>query len=136
MNHIAPVPKSQTSRFDVLVDGRRLVEHFVGRRGAHPSLIFALGYSSQVLSQLLGKSPSALESGRVPILVCEECGDIACGALAARILRKEGSIVWSDWAQENGYEPARAVDWPIHPNDFEFELSDYESVLFSASRSA
>jgi hypothetical protein len=129
MNRIATSPESVDSRSDVLIDGRRLVEHIVGRRGAHPSLQFALGHSPQVLDQLLGQSPSALESGRIPVLVCEECGDVACGALAVRIERRATSIVWTDWAQENGYEPARALDWPTYPDRLEFELSDYENVL-------
>ena len=136
MNRIAPSPKSETSKFDVLVDGRRLVENFAGRRGAHPSLNFVLACVPQALSQLLDQSPSTLESGRVPVLVCEECGDVACGALAVRIERREGSIVWADWAHENGYEPAKTLEWPTHPDRLEFELSNYESVLSSALHSA
>jgi hypothetical protein len=132
MNHIAPYPKSGSSRFDVLVDGRRLVEHFVGGRGSHPSLNFVLGYGSQALSQLLGQTPSTLESGRVPVLVCEECGDLACGALAVRIERRANSVVWTDWAYENGYEPAKSPDWANYPGSLEFEASNYDSVLSNA----
>lgn len=136
MNRIAPTEKSETSVFDVLIDGRRLAEHFIGRRGARPSMNFVLGGPpgavQEALGQLLGQHPSELESGRVPVLVCEECGDIGCGALAVRIERRDGSVVWSDWAYENGYEPPRALDWPEYPEVFEFELQDYESVLSSA----
>jgi hypothetical protein len=44
MNHIALIERNGNPRFDAVIDGRQLQEHFVGRRGAHPSQVFALGW--------------------------------------------------------------------------------------------
>jgi hypothetical protein len=85
-----------------------------------------------VVAQLLGRVPSTLESGRVPVLVCEECGDIGCGAVAVRILHEEGCVRWTDWSYENGYEPAKPLEWPTQPGDFVFERNAYEAALRGA----
>src|SRR5487761_2745313 len=119
MNHIAPIELNGNPRFAAVIDGSLLQEHFVGRRGAHPSQVFALGWKfaqmdaqRDSLEQFLARRASTLISGRVPILVCEECGDPGCGAIAAWIERSGPVVNWSDWAFENGYEPARPLDWP------------------------
>src|SRR5690349_20120861 len=107
MNRIASVPQSGSPRFDIHVDGKRLAEHFVGQRGAHPSNVIPLGWQAaslgaeeHVLQQLLGRSQPDLPSGRIALLMCEECGDLACGALAARIFCSDHVVTWSDWAYE------------------------------------
>jgi hypothetical protein len=128
MNHIALIERNGNLRFDVVIDGRQLQEHFVGRQGAHPSQVFALGWKgAQIASQqddldrFLVRRDSTLLSGRVPVLVCEECGDIGCGAIAARIERSGSVVKWSDWAFENGYEPARPLDWSTYPETLQFD---------------
>ena len=78
---------------------------------------------------MLGVRSSGLVSARVPVLVCEECGDLACGAIAARIERRGDLVTWADWAYENGYEPAQELSWPTVPEVFQFELAEYERVL-------
>jgi hypothetical protein len=94
MNQIALVDRTGNPQFDVFIDRRRLQEHFVGPQGAHPPQVFALGWKgAQVASQkdeldrFLVRRNSALISGRISIPVCEECGDVGCGAIAARIER-------------------------------------------------
>jgi hypothetical protein len=136
MNSIAIVEQAGNPRFDIVVDGRRLAEHFVGRRGAHPGNVVPIGWRAadlsverQTLQQLLGLAPSGLSSGRVAVLVCEECGDIGCGALAARIDRRASVVTWTDWAYENGYEPASDLSWPTDPESFEFDLKAYEQAF-------
>jgi hypothetical protein len=136
MNRISIVESGRNPRLSILIDDRPLAEHFVGRRGAHPSQVFVLGWGAidrnaeqETIQQLLGLGGTNLESGRVPLLVCEECGDVACGALAVRIDRQRTSIVWSDWAYENGYEAPRQLEWPTYPQSLQFDLSEYERVF-------
>ena len=95
MNHVAISERVGDPRYNITVDGRRLAEHFVGRLGAHPSQAAPIGrkYAAaaaerEAVDQLLGICGSGLVSARVPVLVCEECGDLVCGAIAVRIGRQ------------------------------------------------
>lgn len=142
LNTITLVPATHGKRayLGIEVDGVPLAHHFAGRLGAHPTLLSPLGWSSasadvnaRTREQFLAREPSTLESGRVPVLVCEECGDIGCGAYTVRILREGDTMRWTDWAYENGREPAEPVDWPTRPGDFLFELGSYEQALRETS---
>jgi hypothetical protein len=128
--------RGKLAYLDISIDGKLLAHHFAGRLDAHPSQISALGWQSSsaeakasLVSMLLSEKPSALASGRIPVLVCEECGDVGCGAYAVRILREGDHVRWTDWSYENGHEPARPVDWPTKPADFLFDRQLYEQVL-------
>ena len=81
------------------------------------------------MAQFLAEKPSELKSGRVPALECEECGDVACGAFAVRVVRQADSIVWTDWLYENGYESGHPLDWSPRPGDLVFELNAYEAAI-------
>ena len=142
LNTIALVPAThgKLTYLEIEVDGVPLAHYFAGRTGAHPSHLSPLGWSSasagvnaRIREQLLAKETSALESGRVPVLVCEECGDVGCGAFTVRILREGDTLRWTDWAYENGREPAGPVGWPTRPGDFLFELASYEQAFRGAS---
>ena len=120
----------------VLIDGLPLQKHFVGRTGSHPSSAFAASnplspenYRKAMVAQLLGESPSPLPSGRVPLLVCEECGDVACGAIAAFISVEADTIVWCDWKAENGSNEPTDLMWPTFPGEFTFNRAQYEMVF-------
>jgi hypothetical protein len=65
--------------------------------------------------------------------VCEECGDVACGALAVRVERRGDVIAWTDWAYENGYEPAAELGWPTYPELFEFDINEYQRAFADAA---
>ncbi len=43
-------------------------------------------------------------SGRVPLYVCAECGDLGCGAITALVERTSDGFVWRDFAFENNYD--------------------------------
>lgn len=135
MNRLSIIKRNGRPRFEILVDGRLLAEHFVGRRGAHPSQVAPIGWNDhgdaeqQTIDQLLAVGTSVLVSGRVPVLVCEECGDFACGALAVRIERHGNVVRWTDWAYENGYEPAKPLEWSSYPKILEFDLIEYQRLF-------
>jgi hypothetical protein len=58
---------------------------------------------------------------RVPLFVCPECGDLACGAITARVSRTELGAQWADFAYENGFDPTSKLT--LGP--FEFEWAAY-----------
>ena len=87
------------------------------------------------MAKLLGDAKPDLPPNRVALLVCPECGDLACGALTVAIDRESGSIAWSDFRWE--------VDWvdPANPQGsierfeigpFRFSYSQYADVLAKA----
>jgi hypothetical protein len=139
MNRITLVDADYRGRryFDIEVDGIPLRDYFIGRNGARPSQLSPVGWqgaepgrSLLVTDQLLLRVDAGLQSGRVPILVCEECGDLGCGAFAVRISRNDSVVDWTDWAWENGYESAKDVDdWPKRPGPFRFSWAEYEMAL-------
>ena len=58
---------------------------------------------------------------RVALFVCPECGDLACGAVTARVSRTELGAKWSDFGYENGFDAASKLG--LGP--FEFEWASY-----------
>ena len=62
---------------------------------------------------------------RVPLFVCAECGDFACGTITARVSRTNLGVQWSDFSYENGFDAASELD--IGP--FEFEWASYLSEI-------
>ena len=62
---------------------------------------------------------------RVPLFVCAECGDFACGTITARVSRTKLGVQWSDFTYENGFDAASEFD--IGP--FEFEWASYLSEI-------
>lgn len=62
---------------------------------------------------------------RVPLFVCPECGDFACGTITARVSRTELGVQWSDFAYENGFDPGSKLT--LGP--FEFEWAAYLSEI-------
>ena len=55
---------------------------------------------------------------RVPLFVCAECGDFACGTITARVSRTNLGVQWSDFSYENGFDAASELD--IGPFEFEW----------------
>jgi hypothetical protein len=119
---------------DFVIDGVSLL------RTAHGegSLVTELNRSwwSQdppAVETLLGRrSAPNLDSGRIPLLVCGECGDLACGAVTAALDVAEGEVTWSDFRWENGYEEAEAIDSLVDP--MRFGRAQYEAQLVEADR--
>lgn len=66
--------------------------------------------------------------GRAAVLVCNECGDLECGALSVRVTR-EATVHWSDFGwqvpREEGFQP---LDVPLR---LEFGANDYDRLLDS-----
>jgi len=68
--------------------------------------------------------PSELISGRYSLYVCNECGDIGCGAITAKITKEKDAIIWSDFGYENTLDE---VDYLNNDKrqDFYFDYAQY-----------
>lgn len=123
--------RKESGFLDILVDGeslQRKVEAY-DRAGV---LGWGLDEASS-LHELLGKTASRLPSGRVPLYVCPECGDVDCGTVAVRIAFSADTVVWSDFTLEVTYywdDPTERVQ-ERYPNvgPFVFDRVQYEAVL-------
>lgn len=114
---------------EFLIDGLGLHDKLPG-----DDFISPLGWglpSEEMLAidQLLLKKPSELRSGRVPLYVCPECGDLGCGAVTAVVRREGDSIVWEDFGYENNYEEAIDRRGYEKHGPFRFIYSVYEELL-------
>jgi hypothetical protein len=82
------------------------------------------------LAMLTGERGGELPSGRVPLLICGECGDIGCGAVGAFVEIGPETVVWSGFAYENHYESAMTTDYSIGP--FQFNKEQYLRTIIEA----
>ncbi|MCK1734571.1 hypothetical protein IVA79_11535 [Bradyrhizobium sp. 138] len=87
---------------------------------------FALRLNGTVARLLTSDIPNG-GSKRVALFVCPECGDVACGAITARVSRNDDIVQWSGFAYENGYESEAALsdvgpyafNWAAYLNEIE-----------------
>jgi hypothetical protein len=127
--------KGRTS-VDFVIDGEGLLTRLVAADGGgHGDFMgcFVLGLPelNQAKSALLaGQSAAETDEGRVLLYLCPECGDIRCGAYAAKVQVGPELVEWSDFAYENGYEPGRRL---ANLGPFVFGLSEYRDVIARAS---
>lgn len=54
------------------------------------------------LDHLLGHLPPDFDDGRVALLTCPECGDLACGALTAQMEVAEDVVEWGQLGYNSG----------------------------------
>jgi len=88
----SPWPKRPGASFVDFKTGRLTLSKHLGLSG-----IGVLSIDRKYAAQLLLKQKSELDSGRVPLFVCECCADLGCGALTAKIERVSGTVRWSEF---------------------------------------
>lgn len=123
--------KLERHSFDFVVNGAslfeatRAIEHDMCGSLSNPLL------EREIARRINGGAVALLTSDvpagghRAALFVCPECGDFACGAITARVSRTERGVQWSDFAYENGFDPASKLD--LGP--FEFEWTAYLSEI-------
>jgi hypothetical protein len=88
--------------------------------------------------QLLLREPSELPSERVPLYICERCGDLGCGCIAVKVSEYEECVVWSAFAYDDNFsKPAQELTSSFPDlRDYYFLRTQYEEALdrFSAGR--
>jgi hypothetical protein len=73
-----------------------------------------------LLRQLLLEAPSELQTGRVQLCICPECGDIGCYAFTAVVEESSGLVIWRDFGAEK--------DWRYDDDDPLIERDEYDSI--------
>jgi hypothetical protein len=80
-----------------------------------------------------GEASPDLESGRVMLFVCPECGDIGCGAFTLKISFDSGLVIWSDFAYENDYDETMTDFGSFQAvGPFRFKTEDYIRTISEA----
>lgn len=134
---LQPATVGDVPYLDILVDGKPLATYFAGRLGSPPGEVSPLGWSSALeeykqdqFRRFLVEAPSDLPNGRNSILVCQVCGDLACGAYSAVFRRKGDVIQWSEFAYEStlDFEGAE-IPVPIRLPEFIFSWEQYQREL-------
>jgi hypothetical protein len=126
------VGANQTPRdyFDFFISGNSL-KTILSIETADYITLFGWGtnqeYDRHILNVFRLKEKSQLESGRVMIYVCPECGDIGCGAITATIRDFGDRIIWSDFGYENDYEGVQEIYDQVKP--IEFDRKSYFAAL-------
>lgn len=123
---------SRTERqyLDYVIDGASLQD-----RLADNDQVTGLGCwlpeaEGEYIQQLLVRAPAESPTGRVPIYVCGECGDLGCGAITAVVERTPEGFVWRDFVFENDYDPAMIDPEPYRGiGPFLFNETQYWQVL-------
>ena len=118
---------SRREYLDFVVDGRSLQDAL-----REPDLIGCLGWwvpqaEAEHRQRLTGVAAPDSATGRVSLYVCPECGDLACGAVTARITCPPGEIVWSDFCFEGQYEIDPAPIPDVGP--YRFDEAQYRQAL-------
>ena len=85
-------------------------------------------HDEEQVQVLLLKQPTPLETGRVMIYVCAECGDIGCGAVTASVEKTADHFVWKDFGYENDYDGPDLRPYK-HMGPFRFNKTDYWKAL-------
>jgi hypothetical protein len=84
------------------------------------------------IDQLLGNQESKLNSKRIPLYLCAECGDLGCGAITIEIKKGNGKVVWAQFGFENNYEnEVHSTDIYQNIGPYEFEEKEYAELLAS-----
>jgi hypothetical protein len=82
--------------------------------------------------RLLGEEAADFADNRRSLLVCAECGDIACGAVSVIVAFTDETAVWRDFGYQNNYEAQVAGEHLKSLGPFEFDLGDYKNKLIGA----
>jgi hypothetical protein len=76
-------------------------------------------YERQIIKTFTLREKSELETGRVMLYVCPECGDVDCGAVTAVIKDYGDRIIWKEFGYETGYGGVSETYPSIAPIEFE-----------------
>ena len=107
-----------------LLGGPGVVEHTTDLRADQPAA------AVESVRRLLGEAPADAAGGRVSLLVCEICGDLACGAYTCRLLIDDSVVAW----QDIGWQDGVTGDLDVAPLiSARFDRREYEDLLRSVA---
>ncbi len=113
--------------FEYIINGKPLLNFFEGIVEIGVLGSFGEKNDNDAALQLLKMKPSELDTDRVPLYICPECGDLGCGAVTVKVLIKENCFTWSDFGYENNNEEGLLESYNIGP--FYFDKDEYQLIL-------
>src|SRR5215472_10198026 len=121
--------QSKRNQLDFLIDGQSLTE--LARYDLVSVLCneWALEEREKSVRRLLREEQADFPNDRRSILVCAECGDIACSAVSLIVNFSEKEVVWRDFGYQNTYEPEVHGDHLRALGPFHFNLEAYRKNL-------
>lgn len=116
--------------YDILIDNKSIFDEL--ESDDNNACIFGFyndkNLNIDIVNQFLKTKDSELQTGRIMLLVCRECGDIGCGAITLEVQKNEDSYVWKNFAHENdSFELIETDFLDIEPK--EFSKNEYENAL-------
>ena len=118
------------SFYDILIDNKSIFDELESDENNACILGFYndKNLNIDIVNQFLKTKDSELQTGRIMLLVCRECGDIGCGSITLEIQKNEDSYVWKNFAHENdSFELIETDFLDIEPK--EFSKNEYENAL-------
>ena len=120
--------RTQRDYLDFVVDGASLSEKIGG------DLVSCLGWfvpseNTKAVRRLLLEEKSKLPDNRLQLYVCPECGELDCGAITAIVERKDGKIVWRDFAFVSGYDEIEHSEKITEVDSFAFDRRQYRNAF-------
>ncbi len=114
---------------DFLISGQSLRDYLALK---NKSSVTPFGFfpteteQKRTLKEFRFQKKTHLADDRIELYVCEECGDIGCGAITAKIIDRGDRIVWAEFAnQSDQYE----IGEPINAEEIEFARENYFKAL-------
>jgi hypothetical protein len=113
--------KQERNYLDFVISGQSLLR-ILGIESYDVITPFGWGvdkeYERKLLKEITLREKPSLETGRIMLYICPECGDIDCGAITASIKDHGDRIVWKDFGYETGYGGVIEVYSKIEPIEF------------------
>jgi hypothetical protein len=118
---------------DFVIDGQSLSDLIPDCQGLVTPLNRPwLATVPEAVEQLRGRKPCTdLAPSRVPLLVCGECGDLACGAVTAALDVGQTTTTWADFRWEDGGTPSTSIHVPSERLSFSSRI--YLDVVSDAA---
>ena len=80
----------------------------------------------RILKEFRLQQKTHLTGNRIELYVCENCGDIGCGSITAKIIDRGDKIVWTEFAYQSDQAETGET---IVVEEIEFERENYFKAL-------
>lgn len=134
LNRLSILPTDAQPGFDWGIDGVPLAE-WMSTWTKKPPAAGVPTWDDDDVRQLAGRAvrdqSRLLPSGRIPLYICPECGDLGCGCFAVRVGFYPDVVTWGDFTHENNYERPSCEPDPDYTSVpvLKFDKAAYLSTL-------
>lgn len=123
--------KDHSVFYDFSIDGTSLFDLF-DMHGTNriDSLSWRIdnAYKRSLVKQFLNEEKnSELDSERIMLFVCSECGDIGCGGTTFKLIETDTEIIWTEFGDED-WDGVDLSEYK-HIGSFTFEKVEYKKVF-------